>query len=708
MPPPLPGLAAIGLAALALWMGVGVCAAQEARDAGARRCLNCHGQFRIASLAEEERAAMVSTPLQPRADLLGLYFDQEVFARGVHAKLTCDDCHPGSDTLPHPATLPPPSCAGCHPTQADLYLRGIHAEALAAGHEDAPRCWHCHGTHDIRPPSDRESHTYPLNVIKICSECHQHHAEAPDVALTGHDLVQRYLDSVHGRAVQEAGLTVAAVCPDCHRAHDIRPSREPESSVHRNHVPETCGRCHVGVAEIYADSIHSRLRHADQHVERVPVCTSCHTAHRIARVETASFTRDIVEECGVCHANLYATYRESYHGQVNRLGHRRAAKCSDCHGAHDVRPSSESRSRLSAGNKLTTCRHCHKGAPVRFAQFMPHADHRDRKSQPLLFAVWLYFMILMTGTFSFFGIHSVLWWIRSWIERCRNGTAGHADPAPHPERFFVRFRRIDRVTHALTITSFMGLTLTGLPLKFSDQPWALHLAQALGGGNVAGLLHRGFAVVMLAYVCIHAVAVGRWIQDRRRAGGRHWLFGPDSLLPRWKDLADMGGMLRWFVGRGLQPRFDRWTYWEKFDYLADAAGTLIIGGSGLVLAFPILASYVLPGWMFNVATIIHGYEALLAIGFIFTIHFFNAHIRVEKFPADTVIFTGQLSETELRHERPEQYERLRASGELEQLLAPAKPRWRARAATAVGVALLLIGMTLVVLIVWAGLASIGR
>ena len=127
-----------------------------------------------------------------------------------------------------------------------------------------------------------------------------------------------------------------------------------------------------------------------------------------------------------------------------------------------------------------------------------------------------------------------------------------------------------------------------------------------------------------------------------------------------------------------------------------------------MLAFPILASYVLPGWMFNVATIIHGYEALLAIGFIFTIHFFNAHIRVEKFPADTVIFTGQLSETELRHERPEQYERLRASGELEQLLAPAKPRWRARAATAVGVALLLIGMTLVVLIVWAGLASIGR
>ncbi len=651
---------------------------------------------------------MVSTPLRTRADLQRLYFDQAAFARGVHAPLGCQDCHPGSDNLPHAATLPTPRCDACHPTQADLFLRGIHAEALAAGREDAPRCWDCHGTHDMLPPTQRESHTYPLNVVKVCSECHQKHGETPDVAVSGRDLVQRYLDSVHGRAVREAGLTVAAVCPDCHRAHDIRPSREPESSIHRNHVPETCGRCHVGVAEVYADSIHSRLRHPDEHRERVPVCTSCHTAHRIARVETASFTRDIVEECGVCHQNLYATYRESYHGQVNRLGHRRAAKCSDCHGAHDVRPAGERRSRLSPENKLTTCRHCHKGATTRFAQFMPHADHRDRKSQPLLFAVWLYFMILMTGTFTFFGVHSILWWIRSWLERARRPTAEHENPGAPPERHFVRFRRIDRVTHALVITSFMGLTLTGLPLKFSDQPWALHLAQALGGGNVAGLLHRGFALVMLAYVCVHAVVVVRWIRERRKSGHHHWLFGPDSLLPSWKDLADLVGMFKWFAGRGPQPRFDRWTYWEKFDYLADAAGTLIIGGSGVVLAFPIAASWLLPGWTFNVAMIIHGYEALLAIGFIFTIHFFNAHIRVEKFPADTVIFTGQLSETELRHERPLQYERLSANGELDALLVPAKPRWRARAATGVGVLLLLVGTTLVVLIIWAGWTGIGK
>ena len=74
--------------------------------------------------------------------------------------------------------------------------------------------------------------------------------------------------------------------------------------------------------------------------------------------------------------------------------------------------------------------------------------------------------------------------------------------------------------------------------------------------------------------------------------------------------------------------------------------------------------------MFNVATIVHGYEALLAIGFIFTIHFFNAHLRLEKFPVDDVIFTGRLPEEEFKHERGAEYERLVASGELEALRVP--------------------------------------
>jgi cytochrome b subunit of formate dehydrogenase len=674
------------------------------------RCLNCHGQRTIATASPEERAAMVATPpSELRPDPQNLYFDRELFARSVHAQIRCIDCHPGSSTLPHPAELPAPTCETCHPAQTELYSRSVHAVELAGGESPMPHCWTCHGGHDILPPTDRKARTYPLNILAVCGGCHRQHGvprlrSPTDLQDSGEVLVEDYLDSVHGQAVRAAGLIVAATCPDCHRAHEVQPSHHPDSSVNRAHVADTCGRCHVGVAEQYADSIHSRLKHDDEHRERVPVCTNCHSAHRITRAETDTFARDIVEECGTCHVDLYATYRESYHGQVNRLGYRRAARCSDCHGAHNIQEIGQAESASASARKVAMCARCHEGANENFAQFIAHADFRDRQRYPVLFYVWMYFIVIITATFSFFGLHTILWWVRALIERLRSGPPKHNPNG----RTFVRFRPIHRFTHALVIISFMGLTLTGIPLKFSDQPWAVSLANALGGGNVAGILHRVFAVVMLVYVCIHGWVVVRWVRAQRKAGRKGWLFGPESMLPRWKDARDLLGMFRWFVGRGPKPRFDRWTYWEKFDYWADAVGTVIIGGSGLMLAFPIVTSWLLPGWMFNVAMIVHGYEALLAIGFIFTMHFFNAHLRLEKFPGDPVIFSGQISEHEMREERPLEYERLQQQGGLEELVVAPKPRGFSTAVKAVGGVLLLTGITLIVLIIWAGLTGLMR
>jgi hypothetical protein len=104
--------------------------------------------------------------------------------------------------------------------------------------------------------------------------------------------------------------------------------------------------------------------------------------------------------------------------------------------------------------------------------------------------------------------------------------------------------------------------------------------------------------------------------------------------------------------------------------------------------------------------IVHGYEALLAVGFIFTIHFFNAHLRMDKFPVDDVIFTGRLSEDELRHERPEEYARLVASGRLEALQVSPAPAWQRRLAIVVGVVAMAVGFTLVALIILAGLEAL--
>ena len=107
--------------------------------------------------------------------------------------------------------------------------------------------------------------------------------------------------------------------------------------------------------------------------------------------------------------------------------------------------------------------------------------------------------------------------------------------------------------------------------------------------------------------------------------------------------------------------------------------------------------------MFNVATIVHGYEAVLAIGFIFTIHFFNAHLRLEKFPVDDVMFTGRLSEEEFAHEREAEYERLVATGEIEQLRVAPPPKWYRPWAVFAGLLAMAVGTTLVVLIILAGL-----
>ena len=104
--------------------------------------------------------------------------------------------------------------------------------------------------------------------------------------------------------------------------------------------------------------------------------------------------------------------------------------------------------------------------------------------------------------------------------------------------------------------------------------------------------------------------------------------------------------------------------------------------------------------------IVHGYEAMLAIGFIFTIHFFNAHLRLEKFPVDDVMFTGRLPEEEFKHEREAEYERLEASGELAALRVEKSPDWYRPFAIAAGVSAMLIGTVLVVLIILAGLGWI--
>jgi cytochrome b subunit of formate dehydrogenase len=677
-----------------------------------RRCLECHGRQDLAELSPEERRLMVApTPGEPDDETWrpGLYLGTTPLRYGVHAELRCVDCHPGAQRLPHPRQLAPVTCNGaCHTQARVAYDRSAHAEAVVDGTPDAPTCATCHGTHGILPAAQRESPTHPLNAIRMCGNCHQTHTVSLENGMDGRQHVQSYLDSVHGKGISAGGLVFAATCANCHEHHEVLHASDPLASTHRENIPNTCGRCHLGVVETYQTSIHGTLLAEGD--DRAPVCTDCHTAHQITHAWTPDGLVDIVAECGVCHdrpemsqgrrTSFYKSYRASYHGKATQLGGTRAARCSDCHGAHDILPADDERSRLHGSSLIDTCGRCHEAANARFVQFDPHADYRDRERYPLLNSIFWYFIILMGCAFGFYGLHSLLWFIRSLLDRAKNGPPARHIAAPYAIQ---RFTTLNRINHALLIVAFFGLTLTGLPLLLSDYEWAKAVAHSLGGGNIVGVFHRIFAVLLITNFVIHFIGLYRKARAHEKWLWRDWLYGPSTMLPRWKDFTDCGAMFRWFFRGGEMPKFDRWTYWEKFDYSAEIFGSAIIGGTGLLLWFPEFFSGFMPGWMFNVATVVHGYEALLAVGFIFTIHFFNAHLRMDKFPVDDVIFTGQLSEEEFKHERPAEYARMVATGQLESIRVPLAPEWQRRMAVVVGITAMAIGFTLVGLIIVAGL-----
>jgi cytochrome b subunit of formate dehydrogenase len=260
---------------------------------------------------------------------------------------------------------------------------------------------------------------------------------------------------------------------------------------------------------------------------------------------------------------------------------------------------------------------------------------------------------------------------------------------------FRRFTRTWRVAHITFALSVMVLATTGMPLFYPDVPWAHGIMSFFGGPKVTGVIHRTAAVVFASVFFWHLFYVLIGI-------ARNWrtfkLFGSHSMLPNLKDLQDLTGMFKWFLGKGARPKLDRWAYWEKFDYWAPFWGVTIIGVSGLIMWLPGLFGNFLPGWVFNVASIFHGEEAFLAVVFLFTVHFFNNHFRPDKFPVDVVMFTGSMPLEEFKKEHGVEYDRLVAAGELESHLVEPPSALRLRLSKLLGFVLITIGLTLLTLV----------
>lgn len=648
---------------------------------------------------------------------VSLHVTTNMLAKSVHAGASCTDCHDGIKEVPHPDKLPAARCGGCHDDIAKEYATSIHGVSRSMGASGSANCADCHGSHTITSVKRADSPVFKLNLAETCARCHSNPGLTAEYRMKFPQAAAQYAESIHGRALKQLGLVQAPSCNDCHGVHNIRRSVDREATINHANVAKTCGTCHAGIEETYAKSIHGQLLAKGD--KRGPVCTDCHSAHEIQTTAEGKFKQLSDQRCGSCHQDRLEHYMETYHGKAMAMGRPNSAPsvaaCYDCHGYHDVLPAADPNSRLSSSNIVNTCRQCHNGATVGFTKYMPHANPMDRKNYPLLHVVFVFMTSLLLGVFAFFGLHTAFWLFRTGYLYLHDSKTFRATKL-HTQRgdeWFVRFPPYERFLHFLVVTSFLTLVVTGMPLKFHDAHWAKVVFGILGGSETARWLHHVAAMVTFLYFALH---LGERIANTWRRRGEYfdpetgkfkwsrawakWM-GPDSMVPTLRDWREFVAHQKWFFGKGPRPDFDRWTYWEKFDYLAVFWGVAMIGASGLVMWFPEFVSRFLPGWVINIALIIHSDEALLAAGFIFSFHFFNTHFRIEKFPMDTVIFSGRISKAEMLHERKAWYDRLEAEGRLDEMRVKDEwAQWKQIART-FGYSFFGLGVVLLVLIVVA-------
>lgn len=545
-------------------------------------------------------------------------------------------------------------CLLCHatvgmsitlPSGEELALY-VDAAVLAQSVHAKLSCVQCHTaiTEYPHPPlAARDRRDLSLRYYTSCRSCHE-----PQYRET--------LDSIHLR-VLAAGHREAPVCTDCHGAHDVSVPNRP-----RFKVDLTCARCHTEIFEVYKESVHGAQLVQAQDNPDVPTCTDCHGVHRIAAPHTLQFRISSPQLCARCHSDearmrkygistaVMRTYVADFHGTTVQLFKERPgarlneAVCTDCHGIHDIKRTGDPQSQVIKENLLRTCQRCHPTATANFPTAWVKHYVPSPTTFPLVYYVELFYKILIPLTIGFFIVFIGLDVMRStltaiWVRKPK---------LPAAARFCERFHWTQLVEHWVLVGAFTGLALTGLPQKFSDTAWARALADALGGVQGLRQIHHFCALVLIIGTIAHMIGVGYRVFVLRT---------PLFMLPRLKDLRDLLQDIGFMVGIAKsRARCDRFTYAEKLEYWALIWGTLIMMLTGFILWNPIWFTSFLSGQVVPAAKAAHGWEAVLAVLAVLTWHVYHAHVK--RF--NTSIFTGKISQTELEHEHPLEWERLQS------------------------------------------------
>jgi len=710
-------------------------------------CSDCHGRHNVTWVGHPRKVCGVC-----HQDILNDFLRSAHWSEETQeSDVTCVSCH--DPHFKHEKSLYAPSewklhitesCNQCHLEEVQNYNSSRYYNELKKGNLNAPVCSDCHAKHIVLSPRDPESEVSVARLDIICSQCHIGYETSIHRPQVGDDPRLETCVGCHkGHSTDMVAdsrssifeMNLSQICLQCHKASLITGENDAHGEIHRNQIDRmewgeiaNCGLCHDyhfkaddhlaqnGLEKSCVDCHPDQQREYERSShyialakghEEAPNCMTCH-GERVIQKPGEFFTgQSLVDLCGDCHGNremilqfqlnpeVIQGYNTSYHGQMYQLGYQgeEFATCVSCHDNHSILPSEDPASTISQTRILETCGQCHESVNVNFVSYLQHYSPMVQEENPILHYINTFMILLLGVTLTIFGGHTLLWLIRLVIKRLLYGPI----KKPPKSQFRVkRFKVIERLMHLAIIISFITLAMTGLPLKYSHTEIANWYAHHIVGFRTAAVLHRLAASLLGVVFAINLILIfyKRFIQKKRGI-----FLGPDSLVPNWQDVKDFFAHISYFIGARVKPPpFGRWTYWEKFDYFAVFWGMVIIGGSGLTLWFPEFFTQLLPGWAINAAHIIHSEEALLATAFIFTVHFFNTHLRPGAFPMDEVIFSGYMTEEQFKEERQLQYESLTEEEYKTMLTKPLLP-WMKRLFYIGGYIFLTIGFVLLVIII---------
>jgi hypothetical protein len=404
-------------------------------------CAQCHygihpKEAPVTKIAKAKITAPTSLSLTDCTSCHSAPKFKEYFASASHGSLSCTVCHQGiQDPGRHVSKQEKPALISCTVCHGDIDKKyKKSAHAVTA----KLSCIQCHS--DIHPSKVVSGKKDKAAVIMACTTCHDQ---------------DRYAAKGHGAKVL-AGNMDAASCSECHGIHDT-PA-----------FPVT-SKGSADKREFYSKG-----------------CVSCHREGGIAG------------KYGVFPLAVKA-YGETYHGKVRQLGSaEKVAGCQDCHTGHNILHADNPDSALTPQALIGTCGKCHSGFHRRFVSYVPHPDPDNPKKFLSLYLVKKFMIGLLITVFTFFWIHSLLWWRKAYAEQSCLIQGGLNVETMLPEelgrQYVRRFSLRDRLMHVLLILSFFGVVLSGFPLKYPDTSWAKALINLLGGVANAGNLHRISAV----------------------------------------------------------------------------------------------------------------------------------------------------------------------------------------------------------------------